>query len=128
MIEQDYPISFQCYALLPDSGGRGRTRGGLGLAREFRLDASAGQFAANLDRFLVPPYGLNGGEPGRAGRLLLTARDGTQTELGSKVRSIAMQRGDTIRLETSGGGGFGDPDARAYADIEADKLAGYVTS
>jgi N-methylhydantoinase B len=127
MIEQDYPISFQCYALVPDSGGRGRTRGGLGLAREFRLDAPAGQFAANLDRFAVPPYGLNGGEPGGAGRLLLKRADGTHTELGSKVRSVALRRGDSIRLETSGGGGFGDPRARASTDIEADRLAGYIT-
>lgn len=127
MIEQDYPISFQCYALVPDSGGRGRTRGGLGLAREFRLDAPAGQFAANLDRFTVPPYGLHGGESGRAGRLVLKAADGTHTELGSKVRSVALRRGDSIRLETSGGGGFGNPEARAPADIEADRAAGYIT-
>ena len=114
MIEQTYPLTFTRYALLPGSGGAGRFRGGLGLAREFRLDAPQGRFTANLDRFEVPPYGLAGGRPGRPGRLLLKrGGDSTWQPLRSKVSGVSLRRGDRIRLETAGGGGHGDPAERS---------------
>jgi N-methylhydantoinase B len=128
MIEQTYPVTFTQYALVPDSGGAGRFRGGLGLAREFRLDAPAGEFAANLDRFKVPPYGLQGGAPGRPGRLLLR-RAGSEawTPLASKVAGVALSRGDRIRLETAGGGGYGSPAERDPEAEAADRREGYIT-
>ena len=61
MLENSLPILFQEYGLVPDTGGQGRTRGGLGLARAFRLEAPIGIFAANLERFKFRPYGLAGG-------------------------------------------------------------------
>jgi len=127
MIEQTYPVTFTRYALLPGSGGAGRFRGGLGLAREFRLDAPAGQFTANLDRFEVPPYGLAGGEPGRPGRLLLKrAGDSAWQALRSKVTGVSLARGDRIRLETAGGGGHGDPAQRAAGAAARDRDQEYV--
>jgi N-methylhydantoinase B len=126
MIEHNYPVTFTEYALLPGSGGAGRRRGGLGLVREFRLDAPAGQFAANLDRFKIPPYGLDGGEPGRPGRLRVS-RDGQWLDLPSKVAAVALSCGDRIRLETAGGGGYGAPQERAARDVEADRREGYVS-
>lgn len=129
MIEQDYPITFLRYALVPDSGGAGRHRGGLGLAREFRLDAAEGRFAANLDRFTTAPYGLCGGEPGRSGRLWLRrAGQSAEEPLGSKVRSVAMLRGDSVRLETSGGGGHGPAEQRDAARVAADVSEGYISA
>lgn len=126
MIEHDYPVTFTEYALVPGSGGAGRHRGGLGLAREFRLEAPEGRFAANLDRFKVPPYGLEGGASGRPGRLLLKRGDGEWTPLPSKVADLALARGDRIRLETAGGGGHGDPAGRDGEAIEWDRPEGYV--
>ncbi len=127
MIEQDYPLTFKTYGLVPDSGGAGRTRGGLGLVREFRLDAPTGRFVANLDRFEIPPYGLAGGDAGRAGRLTLRRADGDEVTLSSKVRGVEMNRGDSIRLETAGGGGYGDPADRSEDAVIADLAGGYVT-
>ena len=127
MIEQDYPLTFQTYGLVPDSGGAGRTRGGLGLVREFRLDAPTGRFVANLDRFEIPPYGLAGGDAGRAGRLTLRRANGDEVMLSSKVRGVEMNRGDSIRLETAGGGGYGDPADRSEDAVIADLAGGYVT-
>jgi len=126
MIEQTYPVTFTRYALLPGSGGAGRYRGGLGLVREFSLDAPAGEFAANLDRFKVPPYGLQGGEPGRPGQLLMRRGDGPWQALASKVAGVALGRGDSIRLETAGGGGYGNPAERDAAAIERDRREGYL--
>ncbi len=127
MIENDYPITFLRYSLVPNSGGEGKFRGGLGLAREFRLDAPEGLFAANLDRFKVAPYGLSGGKPGCPGRLIVR-RAGTEEEydLPSKVAGLAMKSGDVVRLETAGGGGFGDPGERDDKSRADDFAKGYV--
>ena len=126
MIEGDYPITFTRYGLRAGSGGAGKHRGGLGLVRAFRLDAPAGVFAANLDRFKVPPYGLAGGAPGAPGRLTLTRADGGTQDLPSKVTGLALGQGDELCLETAGGGGHGDPKARAAKAVAADRRDGYV--
>lgn len=125
MIESDMPLTLIGYGLLPDSGGDGLHRGGLGLWREWRIDSPAAAFTCNLDRFKFAPYGLAGGRPGSLGRLTLI-RDGARTALGSKVTNFALAAGDVIRLETSGGGGWGPPAARAPDTRARDRALGYV--
>lgn len=121
-----FPVIFTEYGLIPDSGGAGEKRGGLGLAREWRLTSDWGVLSGNFDRFRFPPYGLNGGAPGAPGRFVLI-RDGQETLLPSKVSGVKLQAGDRVRLETSGGGGWGDPARRDAAAAKADLAAGYVT-
>ncbi len=127
MIESDMPLTFLGYGLLPDSGGAGRHRGGLGLWREWRIDCAAAQLSTNLDRFKFPPFGLAGGLPASLSTLSLV-RDGQRQALPSKVTNLMLRRGDIVRLETSGGGGFGDPRARARALVERDLAQGYVSA
>ena len=126
MIESEVPLLVTEYALLPDSGGAGRRRGGLGLVREWRVDCEEAVFTANLERFKSRPYGLDGGLPGAPGRLLLI-RDGQETALASKVGNLRLRRGDRVRLETSGGGGFGPPGERPAAEAAADRRGGFVS-
>jgi N-methylhydantoinase B len=125
MIESELPLTITRYGLLPGSGGAGRYRGGLGLVREWRIDAREAVFTANAERFRFRPYGLAGGEPGSAGRLLLL-RGGEARSLGSKVNNLRLRRGDVIRLETSGGGGFGPPEERAAEARARDRALGYM--
>jgi N-methylhydantoinase B len=127
MVEAGMPLSFTGYGLLPGSGGAGERRGGLGLFREWRVDAERATMTAQMDRFRHRPYGLAGGEPGSAGRLVLI-RDGARTQLHSKVSNLPLRRGDIIRLETSGGGGFGDPARRSDSDRARDSALGYVSA
>ncbi|WMS42227.1 hydantoinase B/oxoprolinase family protein [Acuticoccus sp. MNP-M23] len=125
MIESDMPLTITAYGLLPGSGGAGRQRGGLGLFREWRVDSPEAVFSANGERFRFRPYGLEGGEPGREGHLTLI-RGEERRELGSKVNNLALKQGDIIRLETSGGGGYGAPAGRTTERTEQDKALGYV--
>ncbi|MEM7559943.1 MAG: hydantoinase B/oxoprolinase family protein, partial [Planctomycetota bacterium] len=92
-----------------------------------RLDADWGTLSGNFERFRYAPYGLNGGDPGSLGRFQLL-RDNKVTALPSKISGVDLKHGDRVRLETSGGGGWGksedrDPDLQA-ADIKG----GYVRS
>jgi N-methylhydantoinase B len=127
MIESDMPLTFLGYGLLTDSGGAGRHRGGLGLWREWRIDCPVAQLSTNLDRFKFRPFGLDGGEPAALSALYLI-RDGVRQMLPSKVTNMMVKKGDIVRLETSGGGGFGDPKARDPALIERDVRHGYVST
>jgi N-methylhydantoinase B/oxoprolinase/acetone carboxylase alpha subunit len=126
MIESQTPLAVTRYGLRPDSAGAGRHRGGLGLVREWRVDSPECFFTANMDRFVHAPYGLAGGLPAAAGRLVLT-RDGRESDLQPKADNVPLRRGDRVRLETSGGGGFGDLETRAAASVENDLALGYVS-
>ena len=125
MIESELPLSIVEYGVLPNTAGAGRFRGGMGLVRAWRVDCPEAVFTANLERFKFRPYGLAGGEPGASGRLTLL-RDGQRQELGSKVGNLRLRRGDVIRLETSGGGGFGDKADRPEAHVRMDRERGYI--
>lgn len=125
MIESQLPLTITQYRLRDGSGGHGMRRGGLGLVREWRIDSPRALFTANMDRFVHAPFGLAGGGPAAVGRLVLTRGDG-ESSLPPKSDNVPLVRGDRIRLETSGGGGFGDPARRDPAAVERDRRLGYA--
>jgi N-methylhydantoinase B len=127
MVEAKYPVTFTKYGLIPDSGGAGQFRGGLGLVREWRLDAAEGSLSTNFERFRHAPYGIQGGEPGSLSRTTVTRADGTQLSLRSKVSGIPLTAGDIVTIETSGGGGFGDPRKRDPQRLAKDLADGMVS-
>jgi N-methylhydantoinase B len=128
MVEAKYPVTFMKYGLIPDSGGAGRFRGGLGLVREWRLDAAEGSLSTNFERFRHAPYGIRGGEPGSLSRTTVTHPDGSTLSLRSKVSGIPLRRGDVVTIETSGGGGYGAPSGRDPERLARDLAEGLVTS
>jgi len=105
-------VVFTEYGFVEGSGGDGQYRGGLGLAREWCLDAEWGSLSGNFERFRHAPYGINGGKEGSKGRFLHITEEAT-TELPSKISGVELKQGDRVRLETSGGGGWGDPALRS---------------
>ena len=125
MCETLFPITFTEYGFIPDSGGDGQHRGGLGLAREWRLNADWGTVSGNFERFRHGPYGLSGGEAGARGRFVHYS-GGSANELPSKISNIRLDRGDRIRLETSGGGGWGKPEERSPEARDQDRKQGFV--
>lgn len=127
MLESTYPVTFEAYTLVPDSGGAGEQRGGCGLIRAFRIDAPAGTLSCNFDRFKTQPYGLAGGAPGAASFAELQHADGAVERLPSKVAGKAIAKGDVFRLVTAGGGGYGEPAKRAEEAIHEDIENGYVS-
>jgi len=105
-LEYAYPFRVRSYSYRAGSGGAGRFRGGDGLVREIELltDASLTLLA---DRRRTGPYGLEGGEPGAAGAAWIAkAGDAGPTSIPGKC-SRSLEKGDSVRLETPGGGGWG---------------------
>ncbi|MDW4499383.1 hydantoinase B/oxoprolinase family protein [Sulfitobacter sp. D35] len=126
MIEALFPLRFQRYGLVPDSGGAGRRRGGLGLVRSWEFLAAHGLLNTSFDAFASRPYGLEGGAPGRGGALRVT-RDGVTTELAAKTIGHVLKAGDVVEMETPGGGGHGDPAMRDSEALAEDYADGYIT-
>lgn len=114
------------YALRPDSGGRGKFRGGNGLRRRFDILADDVTLAHYSDRYRIAPDGAFGGEPGDLARTWIVRKNGDRTPVASKT-SLRLDRGDTLVTETSGGGGYGDPAERTAERLRMDLESGLAT-
>ena len=108
-IERYLPVRIRQYRLRDDSAGAGASSGGQGLVREYEL-LTAATVTILSERRRRAPYGVLGGEPGGRGRNTLI-RDGVERELPGKIE-LQLQRGDRLRIETPGGGGYGKPGNR----------------
>ena len=106
-LEMEYPLFVEEYALADDSGGPGKFRGGLGLRRTIQVLDHEAQFLGTLERADIPPWGLEGGEPGGRGALLLNPGTSGERRLPSKVWGYPLKPGDRVLIVTPGGGGYG---------------------
>jgi N-methylhydantoinase B len=104
-LEYAYPFRVRRYGYREGSGGAGKYRGGNGLVREIELLADS-QVTLLADRRKFAPYGLAGGADGAKGRAVLIKADGREMELRGKG-SVYADKGDAVRVETPGGGGWG---------------------
>jgi len=104
-LEYAYPLRVRAYRIRPQSGGRGKRKGGDGAIREIETLAHA-RMAMLSDRRRRAPYGLQGGADGEKGRAFIIRRDGSREQLSSKG-SWDMEPGDRVRIETPSGGGWG---------------------
>ncbi|HZB36755.1 MAG TPA: hydantoinase B/oxoprolinase family protein [Beijerinckiaceae bacterium] len=128
ILEAAYPVLFTQWALRPDSAGAGRHRGGLGAIYEIEAQTDA-QVALLGERGKYPPLGVAGGEPGALNRFSWGGGGtGNTPPLVSKVTDVWLRAGERVRLETPGGGGWGDPRERDPARADRDRRLGYVTA
>jgi len=124
-IELDYPVRIAQVSLIPDSEGAGQFRGGLGVRRDYRFPDLAPHFSILSDRARFAPWGLQGGGSSRPAHYVLDP-EGAATELNSKV-SLELLPGQTISVQTPGGGGFGDPFKRNPKAVLQDVLLGKLS-
>ena len=126
-IESYFPMRIENYEVIPDSGGAGLHRGGHGLSVAYRFLCD-GQIAIHDDRWLVYPWGVNGGEPGMRSTKRMVRADGTEEWLPSKCEDLKVKAGDLLYFNTWGGGGWGDPYQRDPALVLTDYNRGLVTA
>ena len=105
--EAEYPVECLAYELVPDREGAGQFRGGTPFRRDYRFLEAEGVLQVRSDRRDFRPYGLHGGQPGAPSDNILNP-DGEARRLASKV-TMNIRRGDVLRHELAGPGGWGDP-------------------
>ena len=133
ILEAAYPVAFTQWALRPDSGGAGKHRGGLGAIYEIELlEKSATAFLFG-ERGKFPPPGVVNGGPGAVNKFYYDSDDDDAINnkksppLVSKITGIKLRKGQRVRLETPGGGGYGKPADRLQHLIDNDMAQGYIS-
>jgi len=127
IFESDTPLIVEKRELLPDSGGPGKMKGGLGRRVVFKIpdDEYAPIPPVNLGiqsgRFRYPPEGLFGGKPGSKAQFLVNGIPGNPYGL------TQLKPGDVVVMDAAGGGGYGDPLERDPDMVRDDVIQGYVT-
>jgi N-methylhydantoinase B len=125
-LEAIYPVRLRRYAINPDTGGPGRWRGGCGIVREFELLAAEAVISVRIDGIDFPPWGVSGGKEGRVGRCVINSGRADERLVPPISDGTVIRRGDVVRIETGGGGGFGHPFDREPERVLADLRAGFV--
>src|SRR5262249_7405803 len=126
-VERDFPLRVERYEVRPDSGGPGYHRGGTGAVRDVRVLCERAELATRMENTLVAPYGGAGGGAGRTGHITLNPGTADARVLPGQGDGIVVKRGDLLRFETCGGGGWGDPLTRDPMRVRQDVTRGFVT-
>jgi N-methylhydantoinase B len=126
-LEMSFPLRVDCYELIPNSGGQGKYRGGLGTRRAWTVLEKTARATVCMERTKSAPFGVAGGRSGSLGKATLKLPDGTERSLPSKG-AFDVPAGGQVILEAPGSGGYGDEAERDKAATESDIEGGYVTN
>jgi len=124
--EAMYPYRIVELSLREDSAGAGKFRGGLGFRKRYQILEPC-DLQAMFDRVKYPPWGVHGGKEGQPGRVAVVKKTG-ETEIIYKSKGYPLGPGDSIIVETGGGGGYGPPCERARQLIERDLRRGLISA
>ncbi|HUA54141.1 MAG TPA: hydantoinase B/oxoprolinase family protein [Candidatus Sulfotelmatobacter sp.] len=129
VIESRLPLIVEYSRLDPDSGGAGRSRGGLSMRRGIRVTTPDAVYSLLSDGAVVPPFGVLGGLSGAPVATWIEHPDGTRHAFDTpgKVAGHPVPEGDRLVLRSAGAGGYGDPLERAAARVADDVREGYVS-
>lgn len=125
--EVKFPLVVERYALITDSGGAGRYRGGLGLERVVRARVPM-TFNSHVERAHCKPWGLAEGGDATGNEVAVRIGGKWKTDFpNAKVLVAHLEPGDAFRMRSGGGGGYGSPLERPVAAVEEDARQGYVS-
>jgi N-methylhydantoinase B len=126
-LETEFPIRIEGYELIPDSGGPGKFRGGLGTRRTWRILAEESTVNLRTDRFNFSSPGIFGAKPAKPSKATLNPDSPSERPLTSKIAGLRLQKNDVVMWELAGGGGYGEPRQRDPARVARDVRMGYVS-
>ena len=129
ILEAAYPVMFRQWALRPDSAGPGQHRGGLGAVYEIEvLEENGAEVFLFGERGRFAPKGVAGGGEAALNHFEFQTETGWDSPpLASKMRGIQLTQGQSVRLETPGGGGYGAPEDRAPEKVAGDVAKGFLS-
>ena len=126
--EAKFPILVERFELIPDSGGAGKHRGGLGIARTTRALTPV-TVNTQSERSACPPWGLDGGGEATGNKVAFRLGNEWKSDFpNAKVLVAHLKPGDAFRISSGGGGGYGAPFERPVEDVREDVRQGYVTA
>jgi N-methylhydantoinase B len=126
VVESHFPVLIERYELRADSGGPGRFRGGLGIRRDYRMLGLEPRIVATSERQLFASRGIVGGGDGRRGVFTLNPDTPDARVLPGVVSDMIVEEGSVVRVETPGGGGYGDPLTRDRSLVLQDLREGRI--
>lgn len=126
LAERRYGFEIDQYAFHNADGGAGEFRGGKGVVLDYRITASEAFLTYSATRTVSRPWGAAGGGEGSNNYAEVIRRDGNVERL-SMATAVRAVKGETFRLTTATGGGYGDPKKRSRDRVLADIENGYVT-
>jgi N-methylhydantoinase B len=126
ILESEFPARVRRFELVPDSGGAGEWRGGLGPVREYEILNERVALTLRGGKHTIPASGIGGGATGGLGDCIVHAARGDR-RLSSRFSAEPLVAGDVLQIDKAGGGGLGVPAARPFERIACDVLDGYVT-
>ncbi|WP_424975992.1 hydantoinase B/oxoprolinase family protein [Dinoroseobacter sp. S124A] len=128
ILEAAYPVMFRQWALRPDSAGPGAHRGGLGATYEIELLEQEAEAFLFGERGRFAPKGVAGGDDGALNRFTYEQADGWhRPPLASKAVGMRLTKGQCVRLDTPGGGGYGAAATRPPEVVARDVRLGYLS-
>tara|TARA_B110000116_G_C16796989_1_gene567409 strand:+ start:35 stop:2071 length:2037 start_codon:yes stop_codon:yes gene_type:complete len=127
-LENEMPLHVQRCVLRKDSGGAGRSRGGLGMQREIRLLDYDATYSVLSDRAVIPPFGTAGGKSALPVSVTIRNALGEQSlSIPGKATGRKINKGDVVIMRSAGGGGYGSPLERDVDLVVNDVMVGYVS-
>jgi N-methylhydantoinase B len=126
-LERYFPMVIERYETVADSGGAGQFRGGNGIHMTYRF-LETGRISIHDDRWFIPPWGVNGGEPAQRSWKKLERADGSSQPLPAKCDNVEVNNGDLLHFVTWGAGGWGDPLLRDPALVALEVQRGLVSA
>ncbi len=130
ILEAAYPVMFKQWALRPDSAGAGMHRGGMGATYEIEILENSGAKAFLFgERGRYAPRGIAGGQSAALNVFSYEQDDGWHfPPMASKMVGIKLKQGQSVRLDTPGGGGYGAPFGRPAEAVARDVAAGLISA
>jgi N-methylhydantoinase B len=125
-VESRYPVRVEHLGLRVDSGGPGEFRGGLGYRKDIRVFEDA-SFMSVADRSILACWGVKGGKAGLPFQVTIDPGGPRERVLPGLCNDEPIAAGEVVRIETTGGGGWGDPLDRDPDRVELDVLQGKVS-
>jgi N-methylhydantoinase B len=125
--ETRYGVLVDQYGFDVCDGGAGKSRGGRGLVRDYRITADEAWFTGTFGRFKFLPWGMAGGASGSRNYTKVIFKDGRQPDIFGKTARYHLKKGDVARLITATGGGYGNPYERPIGQVLEDVKNGYIT-
>ena len=126
-LEREYPLLIERYELVPDTGGAGTWRGGLGMCRVYRPLDHTTTFSGQGERILNRPWGLFGGGEGATGSFDLVHDDGRRETLAVKPHTVEIPADAALWITTPGAGGYGPPQGRSKYRLAEDVKHGKLS-